>query len=120
MSRLSQVPYTDKRSVFGDHIDFWVDGGSISEAAELLTSSGSTGHFSVGVTSRSERRAQERTFDLTLRALGGGEDTLDAAAQLPADGHLDPDPARDRRDALGAPGDGRRAARPRRRRASTG
>ncbi len=75
VSRLSQVPYTDKRSVFGDHIDFWVDGGSISEAAELLTSSGSSGHFSVGVTSRSERRAQERTFDLTLRALGGGEDT---------------------------------------------
>ena len=75
VSRLSQVPYTDKASVFGDHIDFWVDGGSISEAAELLTSSGSSGHFSVGVTSRSERRAQERTFDMTLRALGGGEDT---------------------------------------------
>lgn len=75
ISRLSQVPFTDKRSVFGDHIDFWVDGGSISEAAELLTSSGSTGQFSVGVTSRSERRAQERTFDLTLRALGGGEDS---------------------------------------------
>ncbi len=75
VSRLSQVPFTDKRSVFGDHIDFWVDGGSIAEAAELLTSSGSTGQFSVGVTSRSERRAQERTFDLTLRALGGGEDS---------------------------------------------
>ena len=75
VSRLSQVPFTDKRSVFGDHIDFWVDGGSVSEAAELLTSSGSTGLFSVGVTSRSERRAQERTFDLTLRSLGGGEDS---------------------------------------------
>ena len=75
VSRLSQVPFTDKRSVFGDHIDFWVDGGSILDAAELLTSSGSSGQFSVGVTSRSERRAQERTFDLTLRQLGGGEDT---------------------------------------------
>ena len=75
VSRLSEVPYTDKLSVFGDHIDFWVDGGSISGAAELLTSSGSTGHFSVGVTSRSERRALERTFDLTIRALGGGEDS---------------------------------------------
>lgn len=75
VARLSQVPFTDKRSVFGDHIDFWVDGGSISDAAELLTSSGSTGQFSVGVTSRSEHRAQERTFDLTLRQLGGGEHT---------------------------------------------
>lgn len=75
VSRLSQVPFTDKRSVFGDHIDFWVDGGSISEAAELLTSSGASGLFSVGVTSRAERRAQERTFDLTIRSLGGGEDT---------------------------------------------
>lgn len=75
VTRLSQVPYTDKRSVFGDHIDFWLDGGRVADAAELLTSSGSTGLFSVGVTSRSERRAQERTFDLVLRSLGAGETT---------------------------------------------
>ncbi len=75
VTRLSEVPFTDKRSVFGDHVDFWVDGGTISGAAELLTSSGSTGLFSVGVTSRSERRAQERAFDMTLQSLGGGEDT---------------------------------------------
>jgi phenylacetate-CoA ligase len=75
VTRLSQVPYTDKAAVFGDHIDFWLDGGRVSDAAELLTSSGSTGLFSVGVTSRSERRAQERTFDLVLRSLGGGEDS---------------------------------------------
>lgn len=75
VTRLAQVPYTDKRSVFGDHIDFWLDGGHVSDAAELLTSSGSTGLFSVGVTSRSERRAQERTFDAVLRSLGGGEDS---------------------------------------------
>ena len=62
VTRLSQVPFTDKRSVFGDHIDFWLDGGRVAEAAELLTSSGQTGLFSVGVTSRSERRAQERTL----------------------------------------------------------
>ena len=75
ITRISQVPYTDKRAVFGDHIDFWLDGGRVTEAAELLTSIGQTGLFSVGVTSRSERRAQERTFDQTLRALGGGEDS---------------------------------------------
>ncbi|WP_217913032.1 hypothetical protein [Miltoncostaea marina] len=75
VTRLSQVPYTDKRSVFGDHIEFWLDGGRVSDAAELLTSSGATGLFSVGVTSRSERRAQERTFDLLLRSLGGSEDS---------------------------------------------
>lgn len=75
VTRLSEVPYTDKRSVFGDHIDFWLDGGRVSDAAELLTSSGQSGLFSVGVTSRSERRAQERTFDLVVRSLGGGEDT---------------------------------------------
>ncbi len=75
VSRLSQVPFTDKRVVFGDHIDFWLDGGRIADAAELLTSSGQTGHFSVGVTSRAERRVQERAFDLVVRALGGGEDS---------------------------------------------
>lgn len=75
VTRLSQVPYTDKASVFGDHIDFWLDGGRVTDAAELATSSGATGLFSVGVTSRAERRAQERTFDLALRALGGGEQT---------------------------------------------
>ena len=72
VSRLSQVPFTDKRVVFGDHIDFWLEGGRIADAAELLTSSGQTGHFSVGVTSRAERRVQERAFDLVVRALGGG------------------------------------------------
>jgi phenylacetate-CoA ligase len=75
VTRLAQVPFTDKASVFGDHIEFWLDGGRVSDAAELLTSSGASGLFSVGVTSRAERRAQERTFDLLLRSLGGGEDS---------------------------------------------
>ena len=75
VTRLSQVPYTDKAAVFGDHIDFWLDGGRVSDAAELLTSSGASGLFSVGVTSRSERRAQERAFDIVIRSLGGGEDS---------------------------------------------
>lgn len=75
VTRLWQVPYTDKRAVFGDHLEFWLDGGRVADAAELLTSSGQTGHFSVGVTSRSERKAQERAMDAVIRSLGGGEDT---------------------------------------------
>ena len=47
----------------------------MADAAELLTSSGATGFFSVGVTSRAERRAQERTLDLIIRSLGGGEES---------------------------------------------
>ncbi|MGD9696865.1 MAG: hypothetical protein AB7V42_14535 [Thermoleophilia bacterium] len=73
VTRLAQVPYTDKRSVFTDSLETWLDGGRVSDAAELLTSSGSSGLFSVGVTSRSERRSQERTFDAVVQSLGGGE-----------------------------------------------
>ena len=75
VTRLWQVPYTDKRAVFSDHLEFWLDGGRVADAAELLTSSGATGHFSVGVTSRSERKAQERAMDAVIRSLGGGEHT---------------------------------------------
>jgi phenylacetate-CoA ligase len=75
VTRLDEVPYTDKHTVFNDDIEEWLDGGRVSDAAELLTSSGSTGMFSVGVTSRSERRAQERAIDNGLRALGAGEGT---------------------------------------------
>ena len=75
VTRMSQVPYTDKRLVFEGGIESWLEGGRVADAAELLTSSGQTGLFSVGVTSRSERRAQERTLDLTIRAHGGGEDS---------------------------------------------
>ena len=75
VTRLAQVPYTDKRTVFGDHLELWLDGGRVADAAELLTSSGQTGLFSMGVTSRSERRAQERTLDLALRQLGASEES---------------------------------------------
>lgn len=71
--RLSDVPYTDKRVVFGDDLDLWIEGGRVSDAAELLTSSGQSGIFSVGVTSRAERRSQERAIDQSLRALGADE-----------------------------------------------
>lgn len=73
--RLADVPYLDKRTVFGGPIAPWLEGGRIDGAAELLTSSGQSGHFSVGVTSRWERRALERTADESLRALGAGEHT---------------------------------------------
>jgi phenylacetate-coenzyme A ligase PaaK-like adenylate-forming protein len=59
--------------VFGDVLDLWLDGGRVSDAAELLTSSGQSGHFSVGVTSRAERRSQERAIDQALRAIGASE-----------------------------------------------
>ncbi len=75
VTRLSEVPFTDKRTVFTDDIDDWLDGGRVSDAAELLASSGSSGLFSVGVTSRSEHRSQERAIDSALRALGAGDDT---------------------------------------------
>ncbi|MFP5451004.1 MAG: hypothetical protein ACLGG9_04545 [Thermoleophilia bacterium] len=70
---LAEVPYTDKRSVFSDDIEPWLTGGRVADAAELITSSGSSGLFSLGVTSHSERRTQERAIDATLRALGATE-----------------------------------------------
>ncbi len=112
VTRLSQVPYTDKRSVFGDHIDFWLDGGRVTEAAELLTSSGADRpllgrrHLALGAA-----RAGAHVRPDPARA-GRRRGHLDAAPQLPADGHLDPHQAGDGRHAVGAPGDGGRAARP--------
>ena len=73
VTRLAEVPYTDKRAVFADAVEPWLDGGRVADAAELVTSSGQTGVFSVGVTSRSERRAQERAIDSAVAALGGSE-----------------------------------------------
>lgn len=71
--RLSDIPYTDKGSVFGGPVDAWLEGGHIAQAAELLTSSGQSGRFSIGVASRTERRELERSVDAALRAMGGGE-----------------------------------------------
>jgi phenylacetate-CoA ligase len=70
---LAEVPYTDKRSVFSDDIEPWLTGGRVADAAELITSSGSSGLFSLGITSHSERRTQERAIDATLRALGASD-----------------------------------------------
>ena len=70
---LSELPYLDKPTVFGGDLDPWIDGGGLGGAAELMTSSGQSGQFSVGVTSRAEVRGQERMVDDVLRRLGAGE-----------------------------------------------
>ena len=73
---IEEVPYTDKQSVFGGDIEEWIAGGRVADAAELVTSSGSSGGlFSLGITSHAERRSQERSIDATVRALGGSENS---------------------------------------------
>jgi phenylacetate-CoA ligase len=67
---LDELPYTDKSTVFGGALEPWIAGGSAAAAAELLTSSGQSGAFSVGLTSPAEQRAQGRLADDALRALG--------------------------------------------------
>ncbi|CAN5922379.1 hypothetical protein BH23ACT10_BH23ACT10_11460 [soil metagenome] len=68
-----QVPYLAKRDVFGEDLRQWIDGGSVTTAAELLTSSGQSGAFSVGLTSEAELRGLQETTDAALRAVGAGE-----------------------------------------------
>lgn len=73
-----QVPYLEKRDVFGPELRAWFDGGSPTAAAELLTSSGQSGAFSVGTMSRDEQREGQAATDAALRAIGagGGRSTL--------------------------------------------
>ena len=70
---IEQVPYLQKRDVFGADLGRWIAGGVSTAAAELLTSSGLGGRFSVGVTSRAELRSQQAATDSALRAAGAGE-----------------------------------------------
>lgn len=73
---ISQVPYTDKQTVFGRSIAPWIDGGDLSQAAELLTSSGTSGGaFSIGVTSRAEQAQLTSIADSALRQMGAREDS---------------------------------------------
>jgi phenylacetate-CoA ligase len=72
VTAIEQVPYIEKRDVFGADLDTWLDGG-ITAAAELLTSSGQTGTFSAGITSHAELRGQQAATDAALRALGAGD-----------------------------------------------
>ena len=68
---LEDVPYLDKQAVFGDGIGRWIQGGRLTDAAELVTSSGTTGGaFSVGVSSRAERDELERVVDRALTQMG--------------------------------------------------
>lgn len=69
---IDQVPYLEKRDVFGADLATWIGGGPAA-AAELLTSSGQSGAFSVGATSRTEARSQQAATDAALRAVGAGE-----------------------------------------------
>ncbi len=70
---LDQVPYLVKQDVFQGSVNSWIVGGHASAAAELLTSSGRGGAFSIGVTSRAEHKALEATTDLALRSIGASE-----------------------------------------------
>jgi phenylacetate-CoA ligase len=71
---LSEVPYLNKEIVFGEGVSRWIEGGDISAAAELLTSSGTTGTaFSIGVTSRVEQAALTAIADHALRQMGASE-----------------------------------------------
>jgi phenylacetate-coenzyme A ligase PaaK-like adenylate-forming protein len=75
VTSIDDVPYLTKRDVFGSDLDRWIEGGATAEAAELLTSSGQSGAFSVGVTSRAELLALQAATDAALRAAGAGEDS---------------------------------------------
>lgn len=69
---LDQVPFLDKRAVFSQDIDSWLTGGRLEDAAELLTSSGQSGSFSIGISSKAELAAQQEMADAMLAAGGAG------------------------------------------------
>lgn len=75
VTSMEQVPYLVKQDVFQGDVNSWIVGGHASAAAELLTSSGRGGAFSIGVTSRAEHKALEATTDMALRTLGAAEDS---------------------------------------------
>ena len=70
---IEQVPYLEKRDVFDSDLGAWIQGGGSAGAAELLASSGQSGTFSVGVTSRAELLNLQAATDTALRAAGAGE-----------------------------------------------
>lgn len=75
VTRLEEVPFTDKRAVFGGGVDDWLMQGALTDAAELMTSSGQSGAFSIGVVSEGERGEGLATADEVLRQIGAGPDT---------------------------------------------
>lgn len=75
VTAIDDVPYLVKQDVFAGDVNEWLVGGRVSEAAELLTSSGRGGMFSVGVSSRAEHQVLEATTDEALRAFGASEES---------------------------------------------
>jgi len=73
VSDIDEVPYLAKPDVFSGSVSDWIEGGRAAEAAELLTSSGRGGAFSIGVSSRAEQLAVQATTDTALRAAGANE-----------------------------------------------
>lgn len=70
-ARFEALPYTDKHVVFGDDPLGWVDADpGATAAAEILTSSGQSGRFSLGIASGEERRETRDAVDGVLRQLG--------------------------------------------------
>ena len=65
------LPYIDKEAVFGggDALS-WLVGGGPGDIHELMSSSGHSGLYSLGVTSAAEVGATREAFDLVLRELG--------------------------------------------------
>lgn len=72
VERFADVPFIDKQIVFGDGVDRWLEGGRLADAGEVLLSSGLSGQFSVGVTSRAEQITARDTLDAALTAAGAG------------------------------------------------
>ena len=50
-----ELPFLDKDIVFGNDPLEWAEGGGRDDVVELLTSSGQSGRFSLGLTSRADR-----------------------------------------------------------------
>lgn len=69
---LDDVPFLDKQAVFSQDIDSWLSEGGLDDAAELLTSSGQSGNFSIGISSKAELAAQQEMTDAMLAAGGAG------------------------------------------------
>ena len=76
---LSDVPYLDRATVFGEGLSRWIEAPRMRQALELRTSGGVRGGtLTVGVSSRTERAELARLNDAALRGMGAsrGSPTL--------------------------------------------
>jgi phenylacetate-CoA ligase len=68
---LSDVPYLDRATVFGEDLTHWIEAQRMTKAAELRTSGGAgEGVGAVRLSSRTERAQLVRSTDATLRTMG--------------------------------------------------